>query len=168
MERVLIIGPGGAGKSTLALRLGAATGLPVVHLDAYFWQPGWVETPVELWRERVSRLAAQPRWIMDGNYGGTLGQRLEACDTVIFLDSPRLLCLWRVFRRRMRYHRRTRPDMAGQCPERLTWAFVRWIWDYPGRRRPGILRQLLALEERKRLLILRSSREVEAFLASLA
>jgi adenylate kinase family enzyme len=167
MERVLIIGSGGAGKSTLARRLGAATGLPVIHLDAYYWQPGWVEAPGEQWRERAARLAARRRWIMDGNYGGTLGLRLEACDTVIFLDTPRLVCLGRVLVRRLRYHKRTRPDMADQCPERLTRAFVRWIWTYPGRRRPGILRRLSAVEERKRVMILRSSREVEAFLASL-
>lgn len=71
MRRVLVIGCGGAGKSTLARQLGEATGLPVIHLDAHYWRPGWVETPKETWRAAVDELIAADAWIMDGNYSGT-------------------------------------------------------------------------------------------------
>ena len=159
-----MIGSGGAGKSTFAARLGAVTGLPVVHLDACYWRAGWEPTPKDEWARAVDEIASRDAWIMDGNYGGTMERRLAACDTVVFLDLPRAICLWRVTRRALRYRGRSRPDMAPGCPERLTWEFARWVWDYPRRRRPGILARLDALAGAKRVVVLRSTREVERFL----
>ena len=75
-QRILIIGSGGAGKSTLARRLGELTGIPVIHLDAHYWLPGWVVTPKEEWAGKVDALLQGDRWIMDGNFGSTLKQRL--------------------------------------------------------------------------------------------
>ena len=168
MHRVLVIGSGGSGKSTFAVALGQRTGLPVIHLDAHFWRPGWVETPKPEWRERVAQLVSGDAWVMDGNYGGTLPQRLAACDTVIFLDLPRVVCVWRVIRRVMRYAGQSRPDMAPGCPEQFSLEFLLWVWTYRSRRRPDVLRQLRALPATTRVETLRSTREVEAFLGSLA
>lgn len=164
MRKVLVIGSGGSGKSTFAARLGERTGLPVIHLDSLFWHAGWQETPREEWAARVDELLKGDEWIMDGNYGGTMERRLAACDTVVFLDLPRTLCLWRVVARSMRYRGRTRPDMAEGCNERMTWEFVRWIWDYPRTRRPGVLKRLSELDEGKKVFRLRSTREVRRFL----
>ncbi len=166
MKRVLVIGSGGAGKTTVSLALGEATGLPVVHLDAHYWRPGWVEPTPEEWSEQVDRLAAEPRWIMDGNYGGTLARRLEACDTVVFLDRHPLLCAWRVVKRRVRHHGATRPDLAPGCPEQINLEFIRWIWGYRTRRRPGVLRQLRQLRSDQRAIVLRTDVEIRRFLAS--
>jgi len=103
MRRVLVIGSGGAGKSTFARRLAQCAGLPLIHLDAIYWKPGWLETPKEEWTQVVESLLAGERWVMDGNYGGTLEQRLASCDTVVFLDLPRSLCLWRAAVRWVRF-----------------------------------------------------------------
>ena len=164
MRRVLVIGSGGAGKSTFAVQLGERTGLPVIHLDALFWRAGWRETPREEWAARVEELLARDEWIMDGNYGGTMERRLAACDTVVFLDFHRALCLWRVIKRRARHRGRSRPDMAEGCEERLTWEFIRWVWDYPRTRRPGVLKRLSELSEGQRVFVLRSPREAQRFL----
>jgi adenylate kinase family enzyme len=164
MRRVLVIGSGGAGKSTFAARLGERTGLPVIHLDSLYWRPGWVEPPKEEWAARVEELLRGGAWIIDGNYSRTLDRRLGACDTVVFLDMPRLLCLWRVVSRRVKFRNRARPDMREGCNERLTWEFVRWVWTYPRRRRAGVLKKLGELEGTKRVFRLRSTREVEDFL----
>jgi len=162
------IGSGGAGKSTLAARLGERLALPVVHLDAEHWQTGWVPTPPDGWARRVAQFAAEEAWIMDGNYGGTLDARLAACDTVIFLDLPRRVCAWRVLRRTARFYGRSRPDMAPGCPERLSLEFLRWVWDYPSRRRPAILCKLDALQPNRRVVVLRSAADVERYVASVA
>jgi adenylate kinase family enzyme len=170
MRRVMLIGSGGAGKSTLAVRLGERLGLPVVHLDARHWHPGWVATPDPEWRREVAALAAAPAWIIDGNYGGTLDLRLAAADTVVFLDLPRRVCLWRVMTRTVRTAGRSRPDMAAGCPERVDreyLGFLRWVWTYPATRRPGVLRRLAALPPTTRVVRLRSQREVDAWLDAL-
>ena len=167
MRRVLVIGSGGAGKTTFAALLGERTGLPVIHLDSLFWHAGWQETPRDEWAARVEEILKRDEWIMDGNYGGTLERRLAACDTVVFLDLPRTLCLWRVVMRRIRYRGRSRPDMAEGCSEQVPWEFVRWIWDYPRTRRPGVLKKLCELGEGQRVFRLGSRREVRRFLKAL-
>lgn len=165
MKRVLVIGSGGAGKSTFARRLGGRLGLPVVHLDAYFWRPGWVETPREEWRRTVEGLCAREAWVMDGNFSGTLAERLAACDTVVFLDMPRAVCLWRVLKRLVMYRDRPRPDMAEGCGEKFDPKFLQWVWTYPSRSRPKVLARLDEFAAERRVVRLRSDAEVEKFLA---
>jgi adenylate kinase family enzyme len=164
---VLVVGSGGAGKSTLAAGIGARTGLPVIHLDAHHWQPGWAAPPKDVWAATVTRLTAAPAWVMDGNFSGTLSQRLTACDTVLWLDLPRRLCLWRALRRRVRYRGRTRPDMAPGCPERFDFRFFLWIWTFPAQGRRRLQAKLSARPPGVRLVVLRTRWEVAAFLASL-
>jgi adenylate kinase family enzyme len=167
LRRVLVIGPGGSGKSTFARELARRTGLPLVHLDTLFWSPGWVATPDVDWDRTIAELIAREEWIMDGNYGRTLATRLAACDTVIFLDVPPLVCLWRVWRRSRAYRGRSRPDLAEGCPERLTWEFVWWILTYRRRRRPGILGRLASLRPEQRAIILRRTRDARRYLDAL-
>jgi adenylate kinase family enzyme len=165
MKKVLVIGSSGAGKSTFARRLGARLNTEVIHLDSLYWNPGWVETPKAEWLLMVEELLKREAWIIDGNYSGTLGVRLQACDTVIFLDLPRAVCLWRVGKRRLLYWNRTRPDMADECRERLTLEFLQWVWNYPKRTRPEVLERIRANVEHKQVITLRSQAEVEKFLA---
>lgn len=167
MKRVLVIGPGGAGKSTLARALAQRTGLPLIHLDALYWCSGWTPTPNEEWDEQIAQLVARETWVLDGNYGRTLTVRLAACDTVVFLDLPRLVCIWRVFRRRLQFRGRGRADLTPDCPERLTWEFIRWIWTYRSRRRPEVLRHLAAVSHVKSVIVLRRARAVREYLAGL-
>ena len=168
MRRMAIIGSGGAGKSTLARQIGAAAGLPVVHLDREHWLPGWVSPDDQEWAQRVEELAACEEWVIDGNYGGTMEIRLERADTIVFMDLPRSLCIYRVLKRGLMFRNQTRPDMTPGCNERVEWQFIRWLWSYPATRRPGILARLR--EERaagKRVVRLRSSLQVRRFVASL-
>lgn len=167
MRRVLVLGSGGAGKSTFARALGERTGLPVVHLDRIWWRPGWVEATEAEFDAEIAALTARDAWVMDGNYGRTLPVRLAAADTAVLLDVPRLTCLFRVALRAIRHRGRSRPDMTPGCPERVTWEFVRWIWTYPARRRPGVLAMLAEFERRGgRVAVLRTSAETRAFLES--
>ena len=127
MQRVLVIGPCGAGKSTLAMDLGRRLDLPVHHMDQLKWQPGWVESSEDEIRTRLAAILSTDRWLIDGNYGGTLKERLECADAVIYLDYPIRLCVWRLARRIIKYRGRTRPDMTEGCPERFDLAFLFYV-----------------------------------------
>lgn len=167
MQRVLVIGSGGSGKSTLARELGALLHLPVIHLDAHHWQPGWVEPPKAEWNARVAELIEGESWIIDGNYSGSLSARLAACDTVLFLDLHRTICLGRVIKRRLLHRWRGRPDMAPDCPEKLDLKFLGWIWDYPKRTRPKVLALIEKEGMGKPVIRLRRPSEVAKFLDGL-
>ena len=166
MHKVLVIGSGGAGKSTLARQIAELSGLPLVHLDRLYWHSGWRPTEDGEWDAVIESLIRQDAWVMDGNYGRTLARRLAACDTVVFLDRSRWLCLWRAIARWLRYAGRARPDMPTGCPERLSWEFVVWIWQYPRGRRPGILARVKTLHH-KRVVILHDQPAIDRFLTGL-
>ncbi|MCB2065063.1 MAG: topology modulation protein [Erythrobacter sp.] len=130
MQRVMIIGPCGAGKSTLGFDLAQRTGLPLFHMDKLAWQPGWIDSSIDEVRERLLPIVAQDCWIIEGHYGGTLAERLERADTVLYLDYPIRICLARLLRRIWRWRGQSRPDMTEGCPERLDlpflWYVARW------------------------------------------
>ena len=99
MRRILLIGSPGSGKSTLARALGARFHLPVTHLDRLWWRPGWVELGAEKFRPLVAEIVARDKWVIDGNYSNTWDLRMPRADTIVWMDLPRRVCLWRVFRR---------------------------------------------------------------------
>ncbi len=127
MERVLIVGPCGAGKSTLAHDLAHRLDLPLIHMDQLNWRSGWIESEPAQLRSAVEQVAAGSRWLIDGTYGGTLAPRAERADTIVYLDFPILLCAWRVLKRVAIWHGRPRPDMPDGCPERFDAAFILYV-----------------------------------------
>lgn len=164
MKKILVIGSGGAGKSTFAKRLGELLNINVIHLDKLYWQPGWVEPPKEKWAALVEEICRYDEWIMDGNYSGTLERRLAACDVVVFLDLPPHICVWRVFKRVMQYRNMTRPDMAEGCHERFSLQFLLWVWNYRRRTRPKIAKMLKQREGEIKVIWLNSAAEIDQFL----
>ena len=137
MDRVLVIGPCGAGKSTLSVELGRRLALPVHHIDQLHWQPGWVEGSRNELRAKLDAIVAGDRWLIDGNYGGTMAERLARADTVIYLDYPIHLCLRRLLGRIWTHRGRTRPDMTEGCPERFDLAVFLYVltWNHGPRLR---------------------------------
>ena len=160
MQRVAIIGSCGAGKSTLARSLSEKLNLPIIHLDAYYWQPGWESSSDREWSEVHQELIKGDCWIMDGNYGGTMAGRLAAADTIIWLDFNRYLCLWRIVKRYWQYRGKTRPDMAASCPERLNLEFLSYVWHFPQIHRAKIIEKLAADRDNKQIIVLKNSRQV--------
>ncbi|MGL5805452.1 MAG: DNA topology modulation protein [Xenococcaceae cyanobacterium] len=166
MQRITIIGSSGSGKSTLAKKLEQKLDIPVIHLDRFYWQPGWIPRLEADWIDLQCKLLQGDRWIVDGNYLSTMDLRLEAADTIIFLDFKRSLCLWRVTKRYLKYRGRTRSDMASDCPERLTLDFLQWVWNFQGRSRPKIQSKLEAHQKSKakEVFILQNPKQVSDFL----
>jgi adenylate kinase family enzyme len=164
MQRIMIVGSAGSGKSTFARQLGEKLGLPVVHLDTLYWRPGWVEPPQDVWREQVRGAVQADAWVMDGNYSANMDLRFERADTAIFLDIPRRVCLYRVLKRAITHRGKVRSDCAPGCPERFDWFFLKWVWSFPTQRRPAMLERLANAPEAVRVVHLHNDREIEAFL----
>lgn len=164
MKKIIVIGSSGAGKTYFSTRLSQLLNIELTHIDKIYWARGWTEPSKEVWTAKLADLLARESWIIDGNYTGSLDARLAACDTVIFLDIRRTLCIWRVIRRTIRFYRRNRPDMAEGCVERFDWPFLAFIWNYPKRTRPKIMTLIKTHRVSTELIHLKSPRAVRRFI----
>ena len=153
MKRVIIVGPGASGKSTLAARLAEMTGLPVIELDKLFWRPGLAPPPREEWAAIQRQLAGQESWIMDGDLGpyDVLSIRLQAADAIVFLDFSPFRCAWRAIRR---------------SPERAD--FWKWLLLYRRRSRPVLRQAIAAHAGDAAVYVLPTPRAVRRFVANIA
>jgi adenylate kinase family enzyme len=167
MQRIVILGIPGAGKSTFARRLGEKLDLPVYHLDRYFWSPGWKASTQERFETTLRELLDREQWILDGNYRRTIPLRLARADTVIHLDVPRRTALRRVLKRIATYRDGGRPDMADGCPERwFDRDFLGYIWRYHRDIHPEVLDHVAEFEKRSKgtVVRLRGDRDIERWL----
>ena len=141
-RNVLVLGCGGAGKSTLASDMGRRFSLPVVHLDRIWWRSGWVNCSEEEFDALLARELAKPAWVMDGNYLRTLAVRLQAADAAVLYDLPAEVCLQSVYARAKRYAGRSRPDMPEGCIEQVDGEFEAWIRSFRKETLPQVRRLL--------------------------
>jgi adenylate kinase family enzyme len=168
MQRILVIGSSGTGKSTLARQLASKLALPVIHLDKEYWLPGWVAPEPNAWQTRVEQLVAREAWVMDGNYSGTFAVRWPRADAIVWLDLPRRIFFPRAVWRIAKGYGRVRPDLPPGCPEKIDLEFLfKWVWTYPTRSRPRTLSLLETLQGRMPIVVLRTPREVRAFVDGL-
>lgn len=167
MQRIMIIGSCGAGKSTLARKLHEVSGIELIHLDQHFWKPHWVETDKTEWKQIVSDLVQRPAWIMDGNYGGTMVIRMQRADTIILLDYPTWLCLFRVIRRVLMNSGKSRQDMPADYPEHFSWDFLKYVYNFRKHKHPQIYERIKNHGQHARVFILQNDREAQRFVEKL-
>jgi adenylate kinase family enzyme len=166
MQRLVIVGCSGSGKSRLAAALGHRRSLPVIHADREFWQPGWTDPDNDAYRAKIDRLTTSDAWIFDGAPGRVPDIVLPRADAVVWIEQPAWLCAARAYVRMFAYLGRTRPDMAEGCPERLNlrlWSYARTFDTVMRPRLEGWLAQYAPNVPVTRL---RGDGEVAAFLAA--
>ena len=163
MQKVMVIGCPGSGKSTFSRVLHEITGLPLYHLDMLNWNADRTTVEKEVFRARLAEVIAKGSWIIDGNYGSTLELRMQACDTVFFLDYPLDVCMNGIMERRGK----ERPDMPWiESADEVDEEFVAFIKNYNSESRP----EVMALLERytdKEIFIFKSRDEADTFLREL-
>ena len=164
MEKVIIVGCPGAGKTTFAVALGAKLHIPVHHLDAHFWLKNWTPRPQEEFRHIQTELMQQDRWILDGNFKKSVPHRIAMADTIILFDFPKIVNLWRSFKRYLKHRGSMRPDMGSGNKEALRWKFIKYILLYP---RKKFENDVISLAKGKTVIIFRNSKEVADFLANI-
>jgi adenylate kinase family enzyme len=166
VDRIAIIGCGGSGKSRLARALGSTLGITPVHLDSLYYDQDWKPLDKEQFAALQRDLVTAPRWIIDGNYASSLPIRLQAADTVIFVDLPAWACLWGVIQRRLR-HGGGQHDAIGVY-DKITWNFIRYIAGYRKQMAPRV-RQLIADHAGGvQVVVLRSRRATRRYPATVA
>ena len=170
MQRILVMGSSGSGKSTFARRLSDATGIPFVSLDALFWKPGWQPSEASTFESCVAETTRQPRWVMDGNYisQGAGNLRRQLADTVIWFDLPRRTCMAGILRRIVRSYGQVRPEMAEGCPEKIDLEFFRYVWTYRHRQRPKLLGYFEGLQPDQTFVCFTARAQADRYLLNIA
>lgn len=166
MDRIMIFGFSGGGKSTLARKMGEILDIEPTHFDAIHWLPGWVESTREYKKEMIKPVLERERWIIEGNYHRIYwNERLELADTVIFIDVNRFICLWQAWKRSRIYKGKTRPDMGEGCTEKFDLEFAKWVF-FKGRRKNNIMLDAVkyAKEQNKAVYVLKNRRDINKFL----
>lgn len=164
MQRVMVIGCCGAGKSTFAKALHGITHLELLHLDSYYWKPNWVESDSESWKKTVQAMADKSNWIIDGTYGGTIDIRIKRADTIIYLDYPTWRCLWRIAKRIVKYWGTVRPDMPAGCEERFDLNFIHYVATFNFLKRDVLMKKVNAHRDSKQVHIIKNDEAVIDFL----
>ena len=161
MQKIIVIGCPGSGKSTFAKALHSKTGLPLVHLDMLFWNADKTTVERSVFRERLQEVLQQEQWILDGNFSSTMELRFAYCDTVFFLDYPVEVCLDGV-RSRIGTQRTDLPWLeTEEDPE-----FMEYIRNFSGSHRPQIS-ELLEKYPSKEIHIFTGREQAEAFINQL-
>lgn len=166
VDRIAIMGCGGSGKSHLACELGTRLGITPIHLDARYYDQDWKPLDQEAFAALQRDLVAGPRWIIDGNYASTLPIRLQAADTVIFLDLPGWACLLGILQRQVR-HGGGQHQANGEY-NRITWNFVRYIIGYRRAMAPRVRSLITEHADGAQVVILRSRRAARRYLAEVS
>ena len=150
MRCILIIGNSGNGKSTLARQMSEILGIPAVYIDAlrFIENESGVEIPKEEFQAKVIAAVSADEWIFEGCSTGTLPQRIERCDTIIFLDFNRFFCLYHAIKRCIQIRQKPRPELPKGCIDKIDKQFLKWIfWDCSKRSRPLILKMIYASDK---------------------
>ena len=170
MEKILIIGNAGAGKTTFAKMLAQRLELPLVHMDRLFWRGNWEHVSRDEFDTLLQAELVKPRWIIDGNFNRTLPHRLSYCDTVFFFDLPTWVCLWGATKRVLTSYGKTRDDMGGSCPERFDarkWELYRNILTFRKQHQKNYYALLKEITHAK-VVIFKSRRQARLYLKNLA
>jgi adenylate kinase family enzyme len=160
----------GVGKSTFARELGGKLDIPVYHLDRFYWKPGWIIASSEEFITRQQNIATLDQWIMEGNYSGTYDIRSTRADTIIYLELPLRVCLYRVFKRWVLNIGKTRPDMGEDCKEKLDYPFLKFICTTYKKRKEKMAYRFQVFQQngsQKDIITLKSKEEIRAYLDSL-
>lgn len=159
--KIAIIGSPGSGKSTLAYKLHTILGIPLFHLDQYFWKPGWQRPDRDEFAKMHHQLCDGDSWIIEGMAIRLFDYRIEHADTIIFLDRPLYFCLYRIFKRALLNFGKVFFSSAPGCPERFPgWEFLKYVWNFRNVQKPEVERLLHKFKGQKKIFIVKNEKKL--------
>jgi adenylate kinase family enzyme len=162
MNKAIVIGCPGSGKSVFSRALHEITSLPLYHLDMIYWREDKTVISREELIEKIKEIGENDKWIIDGNYGATMELRMSLCDTIFFLDYPSNVCLEGIIARRGAH----RADMPWADPDEPDGEFVDFVKNYNSQNRPHVLKRIEKYSD-KDIHIFKSREEADGFLDTL-
>lgn len=162
VERIMVIGCSGGGKSTLSKKIVAHFDLHYISMDRdFYWLPGWVKRDKADERRLIAEAVAGGRWLMDGTGPSTFDLRVPRAEMIIWVRVPRWQCIWGVISRGLRYAGETRPEMAPGCVEKFPdREFLSYIWTFERKFSPAIIRNIDLYGPEVPVVVLKSRREI--------
>lgn len=162
-----VFGPPGSGKSTLAGDIGALLDIHVVHLDSLGWNPNWILASRDEFAERLECLKEHDSYVVDGNWTKTIDLRVADLDTLIYIDVPTRISLFRIIKRYFQNRGTTRPDMKEGCPDKLDFEFIKYTFLFNKNKRNCLLEMINSHNNDKEIIILKSQSDKKEFLKRL-
>jgi adenylate kinase family enzyme len=162
LKRIAVIGLPGSGKSTFASKLGRMLNIPVHHLDRHMFD-GWKKRDKQKFLAVKEALVNEESWIIEGCSLSTLEMRFARADTLIYFHLPRLLCIWRVFKRLLTFDKRL-ADTG--CLNGINWILIKYIWNFDRDKRQNI-EELRKRYPNVEFLVFRHSQDPDKYLEKL-
>jgi adenylate kinase family enzyme len=132
INKIMIFGRPGSGKSTFAFKLHNITKIPIYHLDKYFFTNNWQERDYNEFMQIQHDIVNTHSWIVDGNCTKSLETRYNRADCCLYFNYSKILCLWRIFKRLFHKPKHI-DDRAKDCPELVRWKLVKYLWTFEQR-----------------------------------
>ncbi|MEK7499278.1 MAG: hypothetical protein AAB649_01590 [Patescibacteria group bacterium] len=164
IHRVAIVGISGSGKSVFARNLAAKLGLPLIHMDTFFWEGKWSAVPEEEYLEKHAKAIEQDNWIIEGYIDEKMADRARRADLILYLDYPGYVCAWRVLMRWLQYRNESRPELPKEAVEPLN---LQFLWKVLTRGERKDIKEALKHVDPPKVIRLQSPRELNSYLQKL-
>jgi adenylate kinase family enzyme len=163
----MIIGSPGTGKSVFGKKLASKVDIPLIHLDYFYHDKAHdYYNDKQAWKAKVEVLTNQDSWIIDGNYGSTMAERMERADAIFYFDMPRRIAIWGIIKRRISAFHTKRTDMPEGWSEKADLEFIRYVWNFKKQFEEATLK-LLERNKKKNIVIFVNHRQTDQYLTSL-